>query len=94
MQRIDESLPTEAFVATLARAEGNIGQNGDMVWRDVLAEVGEDAPRATVPSGGWAPILTDLDRAQEAVFAALRKGDTIDDDTLSAVGRALGLAVP
>lgn len=94
LQRIDESLPTEAFVSTLARAEGNTGENGDAVWRDVLDEVGADAPQPTVPPGGWAPILADLDRAQEAVFAALRKGDPIDEDTLGAIGRALGLAVP
>lgn len=94
LQRIDEALPTEAFVSTLARAEGNQAINGDAVWREVLAEVSADAPQPTMPPGGWAPILADLDRAQEAVFAALRKGDLIDDDTLSAVGRSLGLAVP
>ena len=94
LQRIDEALPTEAFVATLARAEGNTGANGDAVWRDVLAEVAADAPHPPVPPGGWAPILTDLERAQEAVFAGLRKGDPIDDDMLGAIGRALGLAVP
>ena len=94
LQSIDEALPTEAFVATLARAEGNTGANGDAVWRDVLAEVAADAPHPPVPPGGWAPILTDLERAQEAVFAGLRKGDPIDDDMLGAIGRALGLAVP
>ena len=94
LQRIDEALPTEAFVGALARAEGNQAMNGDAVWRDVLAEVSADAPQPTMPPGGWAPILADLDRAQEAVFAAVRKGDPIDDDTLGAVGRSLGLAVP
>ena len=107
LQRIDEALPIERFVEILGSAEGNQALNGADVWRSVLAEVADrsgdvdrgdvdrrDVDRRDFAALDWAPIVSDHDRAQEAVFEALRVGSALDASALAVVGGALGLRVP
>lgn len=96
LQRIDEALPTERFMEILATADGNQGLTGADIWRSVLAEVADrGSDQAVEPAASaWAPIVSEYDRAQEAVFDAMRTGSTLNAAALPFVAGALGLRVP
>jgi alpha-amylase/alpha-mannosidase (GH57 family) len=106
-EAIGEPPPLAAFVALLAQAEGNQGLNGDQVWSDVAGEGVEEqgvaeqgvAEQGVAEQGvggpvKFAPIVSDLDAAQDAVYNALHHGGSLRAQDLLAIAGALGVKTP